>query len=123
MGSKPIKEASTSDKAALALGVIKAINEDRRVSRRNSEITLCMVIDGRAYSTINWSLTGVLLRDVTRGFAEGSHVPFTLYAAGHDDNYFTGIGRIVRQDASRGHMVVKFDALGAGLSSWLADRL
>lgn len=85
----------------------------RRRAERRSSPELRVLITGRPYSTMNWSTSGMLLRNCGISRKVGERLDL-IAATDQSRHHASLIGRIVRVDARRATVAVVFDVVPDG---------
>lgn len=94
----------------------------RRLKPRVAQPELRVLIADKSYSTVNWSLSGVLLRSYVESEPVGARL--ALLAGTEGANQFARLtGRIVRIDRRRGQAAVAFEPIPPGSLSALETFL
>src|SRR5258708_25906660 len=91
----------------------------RRANLRVAKPELRVLVAGRPYSTLNWSLGGMLLRSYTASHQPGDRLAL-IAGPERSTGYARLTARVVRADPRRGQLALAFDAVAPGSLQSLA---
>jgi hypothetical protein len=114
------------NKEGLAQELLRALNveaQDKRKRQKMPKPVLRVDIAGASYTTLDWSLNGLVVGRFNLAVATGTMVPFKLSDTPKGDTGFGGVAEVVRTDPAALKLVLHFYSLSPGTLGWLGDIL